>query len=440
MVKQIKIKRIKKLKGWMIAPADKSISQRAVMLSALAQGKTRIDNFLDCADCRNAITAFKAMGIKFKKLKEHNQTVLYVQGKGLHGLKPPKQPLYMGNSGTTIRLIAGILAGMGFSSELSADPSLSQRPMKRIIDPLRKMGANISGLAKNQQEYPPLKIKPSKLQSIDYKMRLKSAQVKSCILLAGLFAKGKTKVKEILKTRDHTERMLQLFNADIHVQGLNISIKGDQELITPGQLFIPGDISSAAFFIVAATLISGSKIVIKQVGLNPTRTGFFQIMRRMQADIKILKKNAKLNLPEPYADIQVSASKLKAVVIRAKEVSYCIDELPIICVAACFAKGTTKIIGASELRVKETDRINSMVSNLKKMGADIKNIKDDLIIKGTGKLKGAVLDSYGDHRTVMCMAIAGLMSDGVTIIRDSECINKSFPDFMKILKSITELT
>ncbi|MBU1043798.1 MAG: 3-phosphoshikimate 1-carboxyvinyltransferase [Candidatus Omnitrophica bacterium] len=440
MAKQIKIKRISKLTGQIIAPADKSISQRAIMFSALAQGKTKIINFLDCADCRNAISAFKAMGIKFKKTQEDNQTVLYVQGNGLHGLKAPKKSLYIGNSGTTMRLLAGILAGMEFETVLTADLSLSKRPMKRIIDPLREMGAKIFGIKRNQQEYPPLKINKSDLHPIKYKMLIKSAQVKSCILLAGLFANGKTIIKELLKTRDHTERMLQLFKADIKVEGLNVSIKGNQELISPGKIFIPGDISSAAFFIVAAALIKGSKITIKQVGLNPSRVGFLDIMRRMQADVKILKKGAKLNLSEPYADIQISASKLKAVTIGPKEVAYCIDELPIICVAACFAQGTTKIVGASELRVKETDRIYSMVTNLKKMGANIKSIKDDLIIIGNSKLSGAVLDSYGDHRTVMCMAVAGLLADGITVINNSECIDKSFPEFMKILKSITELT
>ncbi|MBU1087001.1 MAG: 3-phosphoshikimate 1-carboxyvinyltransferase [Candidatus Omnitrophica bacterium] len=440
MAKQIKIKRISKLKGQITAPADKSISQRAVMFSALAKGSTQINNFLDCADCRNAINAFKAMGIKFKKNREASGDVLYVQGKGLLGLIAPKKPLYMGNSGTTMRLLAGILTGMNFKTELTADPSLSRRPMKRIIEPLRKMGANISGIKINQQEYPPLKINKSCLKPIEYKMLIKSAQVKSCILLAGLFAKGKTTVKELLKTRDHTERMLQLFKADIKVQGLSVSVTGAQELVSPGKVFIPGDISSAAFFIVAASLISGSKIMIKQVGLNPSRIGFLEIMRRMRADIKILEKGAKLNLSEPYADIQVKASKLKAVTISPKEVAYCIDELPIICVAACFAQGITKIAGASELRVKEADRIYSMVTNLRKMGADIKNIKDDLIINGNNKLSGAVLDSYGDHRTVMCMVVAGLLAEGVTVINNSECIDKSFPSFMKTLKSITELT
>ncbi len=440
MARQIKIKKIKKLKGQIIAPADKSISQRAIMFSSLAQGKTRIENFLDCSDCRNAISAFKAMGIKFRKTRENGHDVLYVQGNGLQGLKAPQNPLYVGNSGTTMRLIAGILAGMNFTTELTADLSLSKRPMKRIIDPLRKMGAKIFGFKKNKQEYPPLKIKPGKLNSINYNMAIKSAQVKSCVLLAGLFADGKTKVKELLKTRDHTERMMQLFKADIKVKGLNVCIQGNKQLVSPGNLFIPGDVSSAAFFIVAASLISGSKITIKQVGLNPSRTRFLDIMRRMKADIKILKKGSKLNIAEPYADIQVSSSSLKAVTISAKEVAYCIDELPIICVAACFAQGTTIIRGASELRVKETDRIYSMVTNLKKMGADIKNIKDDIIINGNNKLRGAVMDSYGDHRTVMCMAVAGLLSDGDTVINNSDCIDKSFPDFMKILKSITELT
>ena len=440
MARQIKIKKIKKLKGQIIAPADKSISQRAIMFSSLAQGQTRIDNFLDCDDCKNAINAFKAMGIKFRKTRENGCDVLYVKGNGLYGLKVPENPLYIGNSGTTIRLISGILAGMDFTAELTADSSLSKRPMKRIIDPLREMGAKISGFKKNKQEYPPLKIKPSKLNSINYNMAIKSAQVKSCVLLAGLFVDGKTKVKEILKTRDHTERMMQLFKADIKVKGLNISIHGNKQLVSPKKLFIPGDISSAAFFIVAASLISGSKITIKQVGLNLSRIGFLDIMQKMQANIKILKKGSKLNIAEPYADIQVNSTSLKSVTITAKQVAYCIDELPIICVAACFAQGTTKIIGASELRVKETDRIYSMVTNLKKLGADIKNIKDDLIINGNNKLTGAVVDSYGDHRTVMCMAVAGLLSDGQTIINNSDCIDKSFPDFMKILRSITELT
>jgi 3-phosphoshikimate 1-carboxyvinyltransferase len=433
---QIKIRKIKTLKGRIIAPADKSISQRAIMLSSLVKGKTVVDNFLDCADCTNAINAFKHLGVEFKKIKQKNKSVLEIISEGAAKFKTPRKPLYIGNSGTTMRLIAGILSGMDFKTTLTADPSLSKRPMKRIIEPLRRMKANISGRKKQDQEYPPLKILPSELQPINYKMKIKSAQVKSCILLAGLSAKGRTKVREVLKTRDHTERMLELFNADIRVKGLNISIDGRKDLKTPKKIFVPGDISSAAFFIVAASLIKGSNIIIEKVGMNPTRTGFLDIMKKMNAKIKIIKKKSRLGNYEPYADLQVSASDLKAVTITPKQVAYCIDELPIICVAACFAKGTTRIKNAGELRVKETDRIYSMVTNLRKMGARISNLKDDLAITGTGDLTGSLVDSYGDHRTVMCMAVAGALASGRTVIKNTECINKSFPDFMKILKSI----
>lgn len=358
----------------------------------------------------------------------------------MKGLKKPKTSMYIGNSGTTMRLIAGILAAQDFRSILSADASLSARPMKRITAPLRAMGAQIKARKKTGQEYPPLTIDGGDLKSISYFLPVKSAQVKSCILLAGLFAQGTTRLREQIKTRDHTERMLKLFKARISVSGLNVGIKQTKELVAPKKIFVPGDISSAAFFIVAATLLNGSRLKIKKVGLNPTRIYFLKILKRMGADFEVLEKCSNLKAFEPYADIQVLGAQLKSTIIKEDEAAYCIDELPIICVAACFAKGQTKIIGAGELRVKETDRIYSMVTNLRKMGADIKNFGNDLIINGSGALYGAEVESFGDHRTAMSMVIAGLMACGQTTVKNTSCINKSFPEFMKILKNITELT
>ncbi len=437
----VKIKKAKKLKGVCIAPPDKSVSQRAVLISALSNGQVRVDNFLDCDDCRRAIDALRSMGIKIslKKTASYVDT-LFVHGKGLQGLKKARHDLYIGNSGTTMRLITGILAGQDFKSVLSADSSLSVRPMKRITIPLKAMGARIKARIKAKQEYPPLIIYGRDLKSISYSMPVKSAQVKSCILLAALFAQGTTRVKEQIKTRDHTERMLRLFKAGICVKGLNVSIKKVKVLKSPKRFFVPGDISSVAFFIVGATLLKGSSLKLKRVGLNPTRIYLLKILKRMGAKIEILKTGANLKAFEPYADIRVLGAALKATTIKENEVAYCIDELPILCVAACFAKGITKIINAGELRVKETDRIYSMVTNLRKMGADIKNEDNNLIINGTGVLFGAQVESFGDHRTAMSMIIAGLMASGQTTVKNCSCINKSFPEFMKILKNITELT
>lgn len=433
-MEKIKLSKIRKLSGEFIAPSDKSISQRAAMISAIAQGKTRILNFLDCDDCRWAISAFKKMQVKMRLLIDKGQTVLEVEGKGPYGLQAPKSAIYLGNSGTTMRLISGILIAQKFKSKLRGDKALSKRPMKRIIEPLRQMGAEIHGFLRQKEEYPPLAIKGNELKAIKYKMPLSSAQVKSSILLAGLYAQGKTKVQEKLKTRDHTERMLKLFQADLKTRGLSIIICGQRELISPESMFIPGDISSCAFFIVAATLVKDSRLIIRKVGLNPTRTYLLKILKRMGAKIKIIKNN--LNAYEPYGDLFIQSAVIKATTVTKDEVAFCIDELPILTVAACLAKGTTKICGVAELRIKETDRIHSMVTNLKKMGASIENRGNDLIVNGPRKLKGARLESFGDHRTAMSMAIAGLLAEQATTINDTECINKSFPDFMNILKSL----
>lgn len=434
---QIKVGKIKSLNGEFVAPADKSVSQRAVIISAIAAGKTRIHNFLDCDDCQNAIRAFGKMGIETKLKDTKDGKLLEVWGRGLYGLIRPKSNIYLGNSGTTMRIICGLMAAQKFKTVLTGDKLLSARPMRRVIEPLKAMGADITGCIKDKQLYPPLTISGRNLKGVSYKMPVKSAQVKSSILMAGLYAQGKTKISEILKTRDHTERMLRLFGADIKVNGLEVAISGKKILISPGNIYIPGDISSCAFFIVGATIIPGSKIIIRGVGLNPTRSYFFTILKRMGADVCILKKKNLHNNSEPCADIKVCSSHLSATVLTEEEVAYCIDELPILAVAACFAKGITRISHAAELRIKETDRIYSMVTNLKKMGASIHNEGNDLIIKGTGRLKGATLSSFGDHRTAMSMAIAGLAAIGDTTIKNTQCINKSYPDFSKILKNIT---
>ncbi len=437
-MKQIKLKKVKRLSGEFVAPGDKSISQRAVMISALARGKTAIYNFLDCQDCRKLINAMRKMGVKINFSKNSQGKILEVYGVGLSGLKKPTSSIYLGNSGTSTRLISGILAAQKFRSVLTGDESLSCRPMKRITDPLRKMGADIKGEMKRGQEYLPLVITGQQLKAIRYKMPIKSAQVKSAVLLAGLFAAGKTQVLEKIKTRDHTERMLKLFKADIYVRGMKITVRGEENLTSPGRIFIPGDISSCLFFIVAATIIPGSSIVIRNVGLNPTRSYILSVLKRMGANIRILNKERRLNAFEPSGDLLIRARALRAVTLNKKEVAFCIDELPIICVAACFAKGTTRITGAGELRVKETDRIFSIFTNLRKMGAKIRNVGNDLIITGDKKLQAARLDSFNDHRTLMSMAVAGLLAEGTTVIKNPECINKSFPNFMSILENLRE--
>ncbi|MCK5344893.1 MAG: 3-phosphoshikimate 1-carboxyvinyltransferase [Candidatus Heimdallarchaeota archaeon] len=434
-MKTIYSNKINGLRGEIIAPSDKSISQRAIMLSSLAKGKTRVYNFLESSDTHNAITAFRNMGIKI--LKGYNSRGEYYEivGKGIDGLEQPKKDIYLGNSGTTMRLLTGVMSAQKFNSVLSGDESLSLRPMKRILNPLRRMGARLEGKKKNKEEYSPLKIRGGKLNAITYEMRLKSAQVKSAVLLAGIYAKGKTKVSELLKTRDHTERMLKLYGANITVGRKYITLHGNPGLKSPREIIIPGDISSAAFFIVGATIIPNSKIIIRNVGLNPTRSYIIKILERMGASIKIVKKNNRYDW-EPAGDIQVESRNLKGVTIKAEEAAYAIDELPILCVAAAVAKGTTRIRGASELRIKETDRIYSMVTNLKKMGVDICNDKNDLIIQGPCCLKGARVKSYNDHRTAMCMVIAGGIAVGRTTVTNTACIDKSFPDFMEVLKKL----
>lgn len=427
-MQKIEIEKAKILRGAISIPPDKSISHRAVMISALAEGRTCIKNFLRSQDCLRTLGAFKDLGIKYSL----EDSMLEIEGGGIYGLSAPADKIFVGNSGTTMRLILGILAGQSFKLTLEGDNSLNKRPMKRIIEPLRMMGAQIQA---REDNFPPITVAGASLKPVLYHQKIASAQVKSSILLAGLYAKGTTKVYEKLKTRDHTERMLKLFSADIQTRGLEISISLRRKLISPSEIDIPSDFSSAAFFIAAATLVPGSQIIIKNVGVNPTRLGFLNSLVAMGAQVK--KTNERQLSNEPRADLVIEFKRpLKGINIDEKDIPSMIDELPIMMVVGTQAEGETFIKGAGELRVKETDRINSMVLGLRKMGADIRPQENDILIKGPTLLKSATLDSVGDHRTAMSLSIAALAAKGKSVIRDTECIQTSFPDFYTTLKKV----
>jgi len=354
-----------------------------------------------------------------------------IKGKGLYGLQEPKDILDVGNSGTTIRLLTGLLSGQNFYSVLNGDNSIRRRPMKRVVQPLGLMGANIGGRENGQLA--PLSIKGVRLNSLRYTLPVASAQVKSALLLAGLYATGETVIKEPLPTRDHTERMLEIMQADIKVFPSEIKVKGGKEL-KGTDIFIPGDISSAAYFIVAASILKDSQIIINQVGVNSTRTGIIEILKKMGAKIGIL--NYKIKSNEPQANLKIEYSELKGIEIRKEMVPFLIDELPLIAVVATQAQGKTIVTGAKELRVKETDRIKATVNELKKMRADIEEREDGFVVKGPSKLQGAVCDSYNDHRIALSLAVAALLAEGKTIIKNSECIDISFPGFEKTLQKL----
>ncbi len=426
-----------RLKGEISLPGDKSIAHRSIIISAISRGLTKIENFPANKDCLSTIKAFKKLGVKITKIS----STVTVNGAGLLGLKKPKGPVLAGDSGTTLRLLLGILAGQNFKTKVVAGPSLSQRPMLRVTKPLRMMGAQIKARVEKRgskiEEYPPITIRGGNLKAITYEMPVASAQVKSAILLAGLYTRGATKVIEPIKTRDHTERMLKLFKADLKVRQNTIVIKGDRELVSPGVLTIPGDISSAAFFIVLAAIIPDSKVLMRNVSLNPSRTGIIKVLKRMGADITVNSSQLTVHSGEPIGDIVVRSSKLKGTTVKKEEIPSLIDELPILMVAACFAKGKTVFEGVGELRVKETDRIRSLSSNLRKMGVDIRvDSTEKVIIRGLKQLKGARVKSFGDHRTAMSMVVAGLAAIGRTYIDDISCINKSFPGFLKFLGTL----
>ncbi len=424
---QINIKYERPLKGESSPPPDKSISHRAIIISSLSEGKSIIRNFLNAEDPLRTCNAFRQMGINIKE----GSRDLVINGKGLNGFKKPEGIIDCGNSGTTMRLLCGVLAGQPFSATLTGDSSLMRRPMQRVIIPLAEMGAVIQ----SEKGYPPLAIKGGDLKPIDYKSPVASAQVKSAVLLAGLYCDGITSVSEPEKSRDHTERMLKAAGVNIEMKNLKVSVTGKAKL-KPLDTTIPGDFSSAAFFIVAGAIVPDSKILIKNVGINPTRTGLLDILKMMGADITL--KNKREISGEPVSDIYINHSKLKGIEIGGDMIPKAIDEFPILCIAASLAQGTTKITGAKELRVKESDRISSMANELRKMGVEVEELPDGITIKGRERLKAATVQSYGDHRVAMSMAIAGLVADGETIVKDTECVNTSFPGFVEMLKKLQQ--
>ncbi len=435
-----KIKPPKKIRASLRIEGDKSISHRAVILSSLSEQTTKIINFLDSQDTLTTLEAFEELGVEIKYKKSKRE--LFVKGRGKY-LNSPDVTLQMKNSGTTIRLISGVLSAQKFSSTLEAYPSLKRRPMRRIAEPLRRMGANIKGRLKDEEEYPPLRIKPvSFLKGIEYRLPVASAQVKSCLLLASLYAKGPTLIYEPYKSRDHTERMLKVFGAKIKVKAETIRIE-NSDLKSPSQIFIPNDFSSASFFIALAVLFKDSKLLLEKISLNPSRIGFLRVLKRMGAKVEF--KNIRRSYFEPYADILVKTSPLKGVEVKEEEIPFMIDELPLLFVLASFAKGTTQIYGLKELRVKETDRIKSMEDNLKRMGVNFRvrgyiNSKreQDLMveIKGGTKFRETFLKSFLDHRTAMSLIIASLALKREAVIDNVACINKSFPKFLSTLRSL----
>lgn len=417
------------LTGKIKVPGDKSISHRAIILGSLAKGRTKVTNFLDGEDCMRTIHAFEALGVSI----EHEHTCLTLQSNGFFSLQEPKFPLYFGNSGTTARLMLGVLAGLPFFSAAYGDPYLSERPMDRVIAPLADMGALFNG--RKQGSMLPLSVKGGRLNGIEYTLPVKSAQVKSAILLAGLQANGQTIVTEQSITRNHTEQMLQAFGAEISIEGRQISIAGRQELQAT-DVHVPGDISSGAFFLAAAAIVPGSSITLQDIGLNQTRTGMIDVMLEMGADIQI--RNQQLAGGEQFGDITITQANLQATTIEGDIIPRLIDEIPVIALLATQAEGTTIIRDAEELRVKETDRIAAVVDNLRRLGADVSATDDGMIIRGKTVLQGGKLSSYNDHRIAMTNAIASLIATGAVVLDDPSSIAISYPTFFEDLQQIIQ--
>ncbi|MFC5541049.1 3-phosphoshikimate 1-carboxyvinyltransferase [Ureibacillus suwonensis] len=413
-----------RLEGILTVPGDKSISHRAVMFGAIAKGKTTVTGFLPGEDCLSTIDCFRKLGVDIQV----DGTNVEINSPGMEGWQEPKEVLYTGNSGTTTRLMLGILAGTNFHSVMTGDASIGKRPMGRVTKPLKQMGALINGREGGQ--YTPLAIQGTKLKAIDYTMPVASAQVKSAILLAGLQAEGTTIVREKEVSRDHTELMLKQFGANIEVKDGVISIEGGQQL-KGTHIDVPGDISSAAFFLVAGAIVPNSEVILKNVGINPTRAGIIEVMQQMGADLTIAQE--KSDAAEPTATLTVRTSHLKGTTIEGEIIPRLIDEIPIIALLATQAEGTTIIRNAEELRVKETDRIEAVVTELKKLGADITATEDGMIINGPTSLKGAKLSTYGDHRIGMMAAIASLITESPVEIDDADCIAISYPTFFEHL-------
>lgn len=432
---EFRVKAISKLHAEFTVPGDKSMSHRAAILGGLSNGTCTITNFLPSEDCVNTLKAMQALGARHEVLDElpgYGPVNLRIHGQSMK-LSAPAQPIDCGNSGTGMRLLAGLLAGQEFTSELFGDASLSSRPMGRITVPLGEMGANIE----TKGEKPgcaPLLIHPAKLQPISYDMPVASAQVKSAVLLAGMFAEGKTSVTQPAETRDHTERMLASFRVSTRREGNTISLHGGQ-VPESCDFTVPGDISSAAFWLVAAAALPGSRLLLKDVGLNPTRTAILKVLSRMGAHMTEILHNSE---GEPIGNIEIHGAPLTGTTILLEEVPNLIDEIPVIAVAGALAQGKTIIRNAKELRVKETDRITTTVNNLRAMGAEVDEFDDGLEIHGGNPLHAAVIDSFGDHRIAMAFAIAGLFAEGETVIKNTECVNTSYPGFAHHLAAIRQ--
>lgn len=413
------------LKGEITIPGDKSISHRAVMFGSLSQGDTEVTGFLPGADCLSTIRCFRTLGVSI----EQEQDKVIIHGNGPEGLKAPSGVLDVGNSGTTMRLLSGILAGQRFDAVLDGDDSIRRRPMGRVIKPLSEMGASIEGIGQKA----PLKVSGRPLKGIDYHSPVASAQVKSCILLAGLYADGCTSVSEPARSRDHTERMLSAFGADLTVSGKTVTVLPHPDL-TGQQVFVPGDISSAAYFIAAALMVPGSEVLIKNTGINPTRDGVLKAAEAMGGKIEYL--NRRTVSGEPVADLLVRSSSLHGTVIEGDLIPTLIDEIPILAVLAAAADGETVIRDAAELKVKETNRIETVVGNLKAVGVYAEPLDDGMIIRG-GEITGGTVDSFGDHRIAMAFAIAALASSQGIAIRGADAVSVSYPSFFDDLRSIT---
>ena len=428
MSTSLRVQRSTSLEGAVGVPGDKSITHRAVILGALAEGRSRIRKFLAGSDCLATVEVIRALGVK---IEQTSSDELVVRGCGLHGWKPPAGSLDCVNSGTTMRLMAGTLAAQTFSSRLTGSDQLRRRPMSRIIEPLRAMGAEIN----DHDGKPPLDIRDQQggLHGIDYQMPVASAQLKSCLLLAGLWAEGSTAVVEDCKTRDHTERMLGAMGSEITVDRGCISVDRQRRPLQPLDMTIPGDLSSAAFFIVAATIVPGSELTLPGVGVNPTRTGIIDALIEMGADIAL--DNERVSGGEPVADITVRYASLRGAKFDGDRIVTMIDELPVLAVAATQASGTTIIRDAAELRVKETDRIAATAVELGRLGGRVTTLEDGLIIEGGAPLQGTAVDSHGDHRLAMALAIAGLVARGETLINDTGVASDSFPGFCECLAS-----
>lgn len=424
-MKSITVQPATSLKGELAVPGDKSISHRSIMLGAIANGITTVRGFLRGEDNMSTMHAFRAMGVNI----DDDGEIISIHGRGLHGLQEPGDVLDCGNSGTTIRLITGLLSGQSFFSVVTGDQYLRKRPMKRVVEPLTRMGARILG--RNQGSLAPLAINGGALTGIEYNSPVSSAQIKSSIMLAGLYAEGETTVHEPSLSRDHSERMFSQFGASLALSEDGVTVRGGYELKAQ-EISVPGDISSAAFFIVAALITPGSELLIRNVGVNPTRTGVIDILKEMGGDIELLDQRQLSG--EPVADILVRTSRLKGIKISGSVVPRAIDEFPAVCVAAACAEGVTSIRDARELRVKETDRITAMAGNLRTLGVTVSETEDGMDITGVERLAGGDVESFGDHRIAMSLSVAALVAAGGITIRDIDCVATSFPNFFQLLE------